>query len=53
LIGRVLSPDGRRVIQVEGSGADPIVLGIRLAKNALEQGAAALFGPDAIVSNDL
>jgi hydroxymethylbilane synthase len=53
LIGRVLTPDGRRVIQVEGSGSDSNELGIRLAKSALEQGAAALFGPGSIINNDL
>jgi hydroxymethylbilane synthase len=46
LIGRVLSPDGRRIIQVEGEGPDPFALGERLARNALAQGAAALFGSE-------
>jgi hydroxymethylbilane synthase len=45
LLGRVLSPDGRKMIQVEGFGSDPDELGMRLAKSALEQGAAALFSP--------
>lgn len=44
LRGRVLASDGSRIIQVEGSGADPTELGERLAHSALEQGAAALFG---------
>jgi hydroxymethylbilane synthase len=43
LRGRVLSPDGRQAIQVEGSGVDAAELGERLARRALEQGAAALF----------
>jgi hydroxymethylbilane synthase len=43
LIGRVLSPNGRQMIQVEGNGHDPVELGARLAQSALDQGAAALF----------
>jgi len=46
LRGRVLSPDGQKIIQVEGTGLDPSALGESLAQSALEQGAAALFGPD-------
>lgn len=46
LRGRVLSPDGSQIIQVEGDGPDPVELGERLAQSALAQGAAALFGPD-------
>jgi hydroxymethylbilane synthase len=45
LTGRVLSPDGRRIVQVEGDGPDPALLGERLAQSALAQGAAELFGP--------
>jgi hydroxymethylbilane synthase len=48
LRGRVLSPDGRRMIQVEGDGPDPGALGERLAQSALAQGAAQLFVSQAI-----
>jgi hydroxymethylbilane synthase len=44
LRGRVLSPDGQAMIQVEGRGANPVELGERLAQSALRQGAAGLFG---------
>jgi hydroxymethylbilane synthase len=44
LRGRVLSPDGQVMIQVEGRGANPVELGERLAQSALRQGAAGLFG---------
>jgi hydroxymethylbilane synthase len=43
LHGLVASPDGRRVIRVQGEDRDPIELGRRLAKEALEQGAAELL----------
>lgn len=43
LRGRVLSPDGRAMIEVEGNGVNPAELGQRLAQSALSQGAAELF----------
>ncbi len=39
----VASPDGRRVIRTQGEGADPTRCGADLARQALEQGAAALI----------
>ncbi|HUX14338.1 MAG TPA: hydroxymethylbilane synthase [Spirochaetia bacterium] len=42
LRGRVLSIDGSRSVEVEGTGSDPDELGNRLARDALAGGAAAL-----------
>ncbi|WP_455383245.1 hydroxymethylbilane synthase, partial [Salinispira pacifica] len=47
LRGRVLSVDGSRVIDVAGTGTDPRELGTRLAKEALDRGAAGLMPPSA------
>ena len=41
--GMVASPDGDRVIRVEGAGTDPETLGTRLAQQALEHGAAEVL----------
>jgi hydroxymethylbilane synthase len=41
--GLVATTDGRRVIRVSGSGADPMLLGQALARKALEMGAAELL----------
>ncbi len=43
LHGLVASPDGRRIIRVQGEDRDHLELGRRLAKEALEQGAAELL----------
>ncbi|MCS7008221.1 MAG: hydroxymethylbilane synthase, partial [Gaiellaceae bacterium] len=43
LDGLVASLDGRRVVRVRGRGTDPRELGERLAKEALEKGAAAIL----------
>jgi len=43
LRGMVASPDGRLIIRVQGTGTDPLELGRRLAKEALDQGAAELL----------
>lgn len=42
LEGRVLSPDGRRVVRVEGEG-DPAEVGERLAREALAAGAGEIL----------
>ncbi|GIU93785.1 MAG: porphobilinogen deaminase [Gaiellaceae bacterium] len=44
LTGLVASPDGQRVVRVEGRGADPEELGARLAGEALVAGAAEILG---------
>lgn len=41
--GVVVSPDGKRVIRVAGSGSDPGVLGAALAREALAQGAGEVL----------
>lgn len=48
LRARVLSPDGRRYIEVEGDGHpdEPETLGARLAAQALAQGAAGLLAEE-------
>ncbi|GIK56253.1 MAG: hydroxymethylbilane synthase [Chloroflexi bacterium] len=43
LTGLVAAGDGRRVIEVQGHGRDPLQLGRKLAEKALAQGAAALL----------
>lgn len=43
LRGRVISPDGRRLIEVEGRGPDPGVLARELASRALGEGAEAIL----------
>jgi len=43
LTGRVSAPDGRRVVDVEGEGADPAELAARLARRALNEGASQLM----------
>ena len=43
LTGRVLSPDGKRQIEVVGQGSEPEALGTRLAQEALAQGAEELL----------
>jgi hydroxymethylbilane synthase len=43
ITGAVISPDGRRQIRLEGSGDDPHELGLRLAGQALAQGAADIL----------
>jgi porphobilinogen deaminase len=45
LRGRVLSPDGRRCVEVDGDAHrdEPETLGARLAAQALAQGAASLL----------
>ncbi len=43
LDGLVASPDGRRVIRVSGEGADPLELGGRMARQALERGAGEIL----------
>jgi len=43
LAGLVASPDGQKVIRVQGKGREPQELGQRLAEEALTQGAAALL----------
>lgn len=43
LQGRVVSPDGKRVIQVDRSGADARTVGEEAAREALSQGAEALL----------
>lgn len=44
LRARILSPDGRRVIDVHGQGLNPVQLGKELAQEALRQGAAEILG---------
>jgi hydroxymethylbilane synthase len=41
--GVVVSPDGKRVIRVAGSGSDPGALGAALAREALAQGAGEVL----------
>lgn len=43
LSGRVLSPDGKNVIEVSGTGHDPLTLGQQLAQQALAQGAGEIL----------
>jgi hydroxymethylbilane synthase len=43
LMGRVLSIDGRRVINISGQGKDAVQLGKDLAREALEQGAGEIL----------
>lgn len=43
LTGRAASLDGKRIIQVSGEGEDPAELGNRLAREALNKGAAAIL----------
>lgn len=43
LRGLIASPDGQRVIRVEGRGSDPLELGERLATMAKAQGAGAIL----------
>jgi hydroxymethylbilane synthase len=43
LRGLIASMDGRRVIRVSGSGADPTILGSDLAHQAIDQGGADLL----------
>jgi hydroxymethylbilane synthase len=45
LEGVVASPDGRRVIRLREQGEDPLALGLALARQALQQGAAELLAP--------
>lgn len=44
LKGRILSPDGREVVEVAGQGLDAAVLGKDLAQQALHRGAQVLLG---------
>jgi len=44
LRGLVASPDGVRVLRVEGTGEDPRALGRTLAEEAMARGAASLLG---------
>ncbi|MFZ6029909.1 MAG: hydroxymethylbilane synthase [Chloroflexota bacterium] len=41
--GLVVSPDGKQLIRVNGSGVDPRLLGEELAQQALSQGAGSLL----------
>jgi len=41
--GRVLSPDGRRTVDVEGAAEDPLELASQLAQRALRAGAAGIL----------
>lgn len=43
LTGRVLLPDGTRVVEVSGEGTDPIRLGADLAQQAIQRGAADIL----------
>jgi len=43
LTGLVASTDGKQIIKVDGSGNEPIDLGVRLAHDALKQGAAEIL----------
>lgn len=43
LIGRVLSPDGQEMIEVQGEAEDALALGYELAQQALAQGAHRLL----------
>lgn len=44
MVGRVIAPDGSRMIEVEDRDADPAELGRRLAEEALRRGADAMLG---------
>lgn len=46
LTGLVLSPDGRQSIRVDGRKQDPLILGRRLAEEALQHGAETLMRDD-------
>lgn len=43
LRGRVIDPAGRRTVDIEGSGNDPLELGVRLAGEALAGGAGEIL----------
>jgi hydroxymethylbilane synthase len=43
LMGRVLSQDGQKVLNVEGMGMEAVELGKELARRALEQGAQEIL----------
>jgi len=43
MLGRILSLDGREVINVEGENIDPMRLGTDMAQRALDQGAHAIL----------
>jgi porphobilinogen deaminase len=43
LRARVLSPDGRKVLNVNGVGLDAAQLGTDLARQAMEQGASEIL----------
>jgi hydroxymethylbilane synthase len=49
----VASPDGQRVIRVTGVGIDGCTLGMQLARQAQEQGAATLLTASGMVSGPL
>jgi hydroxymethylbilane synthase len=46
--GLVASPDGKVIIRVEGTGADPGELGNRLAQEARSRGAAEILAQEAV-----
>ena len=43
LVGRVISPDGKRIVKVRAAGDDPGALGRKLAEEALEAGAGEIL----------
>ena len=43
LAGIVASPDGQNMIRVLGQGTDPLVIGNRLAQEAIIQGASEIL----------
>ena len=43
LMGRVVSPDGKKIVNVRAAGDDPGALGRRLAEEALEAGAGEIL----------
>ncbi len=45
MVGLVASPDGKRVIRVQGTGSDSLLLGKQLAQEALERGANEILFP--------
>jgi hydroxymethylbilane synthase len=47
MTGLVASLDGRRVIRLQEAGEDPNELGLRLARQALAQGAAEILAFEA------
>jgi hydroxymethylbilane synthase len=49
LMGRVLSPDGRKVLNVRGQGVEAVQLGKDLAQQVMEQGAREILGLAAAV----